>query len=450
MRQLARIAATLACLAGVTLIAAAPASADSIVYLDDGNVWLTSPDRAKQYQVTFDGGWDAPSQADDGTIVAAKGQMLVRMDRSGRVIGAPIRALGGASGTIPGETFKLFGPFDPEVSPDGKRIAYWATAYNPSSTGEIVWTDWRDVSLVTPSDRFHMPRANWITSVKSPSWIGNDRLLVAGSGLTNYNFETWQPGIGDDYLQWWFRYVYAIEADHELSRDGRKLVSVAQTNGLSSPANTLHYFYVPGPASTAGPYPETWKEDAPRPPAGEPRCENVRDSSVRNPTWAPSGSAVAYEDGDGIWVQQVPDLAATTCAGMSETLLLPGAKHADWGPADVVLSQKPGGASPAPAPGAGPGGTHASPLRAAVVPRQATRRRGLSVRLSLSRPARVTIEVCRRVGARCVGRVVRKVVRARAGTSRTLVPLRHVAEGRYTVRIAPAGGAAVTRPVLVR
>jgi hypothetical protein len=135
------------------------------------------------------------------------------MDRSGRVIGTPVPALGGASSTIPGETYKVFGPFDPEVSPDGRRIAYWATAYSPTSTGEIVWTDWRDVTVVTPSDRFELPRANWITSVKSPSWIGNDRLLVAGSGLTNFNFETWQPGVGGDSLQWWFRYVHAIEAD---------------------------------------------------------------------------------------------------------------------------------------------------------------------------------------------------------------------------------------------
>ncbi len=458
MRHFIRTAATLAALTVVALAAASPAAADSIVYLRDGNVWLTSPDATRQYQVTFDGGWDSPSQADDGTIVAAKGRQLVRMDRSGRVIGTPVDALGGASGTIPGETFKLFGPFDPEVSPDGRRIAYWATAYNPSSTGEIIWTDWRDVSLVTPSDRFELPRANWITSVKSPSWIGSDRLLVAGSGLTNFNFETWQPGIGDDHLQWWFRNVYAIEADHELSRDGRKIVSVAQTNGALSPANTLHYFFVPGPAFTQAPYPETWTDDAPRPPAGQARCENVRDSTVHNPTWAPSGAAVAYEDKDGVWVQQVPDLATTTCAGMTETLLLPGAKHPDWGPADVDLSQTPsagGGVPTTPGtPGSGrpPGsrGTTAAPLKGVVVPRHASRHGGVRIRLSLSRRARVTIVVCRRVHGRCAGRAVRTSLWATAGRSATVVSLRRLPVGRYTVRITAATGRPVVRPLRVR
>jgi hypothetical protein len=57
---------------------AATAGADSIVYVKDGNVWLTSPDAAKQYQVTFDGGYSSPSQADDGTIVALRGKQFVR------------------------------------------------------------------------------------------------------------------------------------------------------------------------------------------------------------------------------------------------------------------------------------------------------------------------------------------------------------------------------------
>jgi hypothetical protein len=65
------------------LALAATASAHSIVYIKDGNVWLTSPDAAKQYQVTCDGGYASPSQADDGTIVALRAKQFVRMDRSG-------------------------------------------------------------------------------------------------------------------------------------------------------------------------------------------------------------------------------------------------------------------------------------------------------------------------------------------------------------------------------
>jgi hypothetical protein len=390
------------------------------------------------------------------------------MDRSGRVIGTPVPGLGGATGTIPGETFKLFGPFDPEVSPDGRRIAYWATAYNPSSTGAVVYTNWRDVALVTPSDRFEVTRANWITSVKQPSWIGSDRLMVTGSGLTNMNFETWMPGIGDDYLQWWFRYVNAIETDHELSRDGKKLVAVAQTNGAASAPNTLHYFAVLGPAWTPPPYPNTWMNDAPRPPAGEARCENVRDSIVHNPSWAPSSTAVAFDDKDGIWVQQVGDLPAD-CSGMGEKLLVPGGAHPDWGPADVDLAHKPAGpgagagtpgqgppsgpgagaGTPNPRPPSGPSGP-ASALQRLTIPNQATRRSGVAVKVLLARAARVTVTVCMRPRAACRGRAVKRSVAARAGTTRIPVPLRRLRAGRYTVVVTVAGAAPVLRPLTVR
>ena len=50
--------------------AAAPAGASSLVYAKDGNVRLTDPSGGKQHQVTFDGGYSSPSQADDGTTVA--------------------------------------------------------------------------------------------------------------------------------------------------------------------------------------------------------------------------------------------------------------------------------------------------------------------------------------------------------------------------------------------
>jgi hypothetical protein len=179
---------------------------------------------------------------------------------------------------------------------------------------------------------------------------------------------------------------------------------------------------------------------------------------VRNPTWSPSGSAVAFEDGDGIWIQQVPDLASTTCAALTERLLLPGAKHADWGPADVDPSQKPGAAGGPPAapgvvtprPPTGSGVGRRSPLRSVAVARHAARGQGLRVRLSLRRPARVRIVVCRYVRARCVGTVARTVVKARAGSTTATVTLRRLPVGRYTVRITPAGGPTITRPLRVR
>src|SRR5687768_3913137 len=59
----------------ILLIPAATASADSIVFVKDANVWVASPDGSNQRQLTRDGTADhpyrSPSQADDGTVAAS-------------------------------------------------------------------------------------------------------------------------------------------------------------------------------------------------------------------------------------------------------------------------------------------------------------------------------------------------------------------------------------------
>jgi hypothetical protein len=97
-----RLVLLLTCL--VVLAFAASASASSIVYVKDGNVWLTSPDGATAYQVTSDGGYSSPSQSDDGTIVALQGKLMVRMDRSGHRLNEPVAGVG-TTQTSGGDTF---------------------------------------------------------------------------------------------------------------------------------------------------------------------------------------------------------------------------------------------------------------------------------------------------------------------------------------------------------
>ena len=69
---------------GLALALPATAHADSISYLKDGNVWLSSADGARQFQVTSDGGYSNASQSDTGVIVATKGHRLYRFARTGR------------------------------------------------------------------------------------------------------------------------------------------------------------------------------------------------------------------------------------------------------------------------------------------------------------------------------------------------------------------------------
>src|SRR3954451_22920456 len=95
----------------VSLAAVVPAQADTLVFVKDNNVWLSNPDGSGQYQVTLDGSADnpylSPSQADDGTIVAARakpnGGPLYRLRQNGDLVN--MIPVGGM----------LAGPFAPQV-----------------------------------------------------------------------------------------------------------------------------------------------------------------------------------------------------------------------------------------------------------------------------------------------------------------------------------------------
>ena len=106
----------------VALAVAAPAaSADSIAYVKDGDVWLSTGDGARQYRVTATGGYSDVSQADDGTMIALSGVRLHRLNRQGKVLAdfdTPV------SDTRPAPAKTFYGPFDPAISPDGKKVAY--------------------------------------------------------------------------------------------------------------------------------------------------------------------------------------------------------------------------------------------------------------------------------------------------------------------------------------
>src|SRR5689334_14017999 len=189
--------ALLAALAALAIPAAA--SADSIVYLKDGNVWLSSPDASKQYQVTFDGGYSSPSQANDGTIAAIHAKQLVRLDRSGHVL-STIDAVGSDGNP------NFFGPYEARISPDGTKIAYWFgsyTSYTGPGTGCSSTCEYGHLesqSTWTYADHFTDPssQSDYYKGITQPEWLSNDRILAG------YDFWmtlwTWKIGTGHGYV----------------------------------------------------------------------------------------------------------------------------------------------------------------------------------------------------------------------------------------------------------
>lgn len=458
------------------LAAAAPAAADSIVYAQGGNVWLTSSDGAKRYQVTFDGGYDSPSQANDGTIVALHGKQLVRMDRGGRQIGAPVAGMGSTQGT--GDQF--YGPYEPRVSPDGKRIAYWFGQYSKYFSYGCNCYLWRveSQSTWTWSDRFTDPttEGDYYKGITQPEWLTNDRALAAYGGFSQ-NIWTYKVGTGRGYTgnsaQVWFGYQdpnpdewgvhnYYDFGDPALSPDGRKL---ALTDGGDANTNTrLWLASVDGPAWVGEPpYENDYMNDPlPKPPTM--RC--VKDLGVVvNPTWSPDSQKLAFSVADGIHVYGVPE--GIDCSAVTDRLIVPGGAQPSYGPADVNLAQKP-----SPPSAGGNGGTRGAtgggrgakltvgrltlrPTRFRAAGRGAAiaRRAGTVASFRLSAPARLRFTVTRTNGRRVrgsirtAGRPGRNRLRftGRVG-GRTLRP------GRYVLRLSasPLKGRGAARPVAAR
>ena len=106
---------------GLVLLAPAVANADSIVYIDQGNVWSAAPDGSHKVQLTTGGQWHSPTQADDGRIAAVQGtgpiQVMARDGQPLHTITTP-PAKSGDGGTFAPRPVQL------SFSPDGTKIAY--------------------------------------------------------------------------------------------------------------------------------------------------------------------------------------------------------------------------------------------------------------------------------------------------------------------------------------
>jgi hypothetical protein len=436
--------------AAALAVAAAPAGASSVVYVKDGNVWLTDPDGAKQYQVTFDGGYSSPSQADDGTIVALRARQFVRMDRSGRQLNAPVDGIG----TDPGGG-QFYGPWEPKVSPDGRRIAYWFGQYSEyyNSGCNCYLFHLENLSTWTWADHFKpYTDDGQYKGLESPSWLTGDRLLATYSGF-HENVWTWKldSGHANYDAQWAFSVqdsegTYYDFGDAEVSPDGSRFAATA--GGDATTNDQLFVGTTNGPLWVGEPPYDNGLSPLPAQP--DLRCGGTLGKIV-SPTWAPDSREVAYSLGDGVHVLGAGDLA--DCRALTDRTIAPGGSEPDWGPADVDPSK-----APSPPKAAGPsGGSQESGPRTTKLaltgvklrprafaaarrgPGVIAARAGTTLRYRLSEPARLTLTV-RHAGRH--GRKVRGQLKTAGrpgvnGVRLTGRIARHsLAPGRYKLRIA--------------
>ena len=187
-----------AAVAGLCLaIVPAAASADSLVYVKSGNVWLSQPDGSGAYQVTTDGTPDSPyrspSQADDGTIAAGHRDDIVRMTQNGTVLNRidPPGLTNSVSHHMDGP------PVDVAISPDGARIAYTLVSYEcpvGASCGA------RAATAYTAADHFTAPAAGGTTYFTNPSWVTSTRTVQFGGYGSQVNLHD----VGSANAKHWF------------------------------------------------------------------------------------------------------------------------------------------------------------------------------------------------------------------------------------------------------
>lgn len=295
------------------LCAPAVASADSIVYIDGGNVWSASPDGAHKVQLTDGGDWHSPTQADDGRIAAVKGALgpIRVMARDGR----PLHTITTETAkTGNGGTFAPR-PVDLSFSPDGSKIAYAYVAMScpPGSTctdQQATFYTRADVTQATPQSEWGNQGG-----ASDPEWITNDRTLVQSAshvdidplGGGDYSYTKWVVG-GKDF------------GDPELSRDGKRLATTFDYG-----ANKFLAFYVVnGDPRTELP-----------PPVPTAVCNtDGGDEKAADPSWSPDSSSVAFQDRDGINVVRFSAFGLDGCAVASHRVLSATGSTPDWGPAD--------------------------------------------------------------------------------------------------------------------
>jgi hypothetical protein len=214
----------------VFLVAASPAAADSILFVRDGNVWISTPDGSTERPLTAGGGFSSPSMADDGTIVALRGRSFVRLRPDGAAIGMPLEAIGGG-------WVVASGPYDARVSPDGLKVAYWFTGRRrfclpPQPACSLQDTD---VSAYAIANRVTDPlELGVVRERRQPSWYGAGRALVFRHGTgTGETVSVNRGGRGEADDQGWFSYDDGTPLEQgQLDHGGTRLGAVAGGNQI--------------------------------------------------------------------------------------------------------------------------------------------------------------------------------------------------------------------------
>ena len=308
-------------------VAACPAGAraSSLLYVQEGNVFLSEPDGSGAYQVTLDGSvadpYQWPTAADDGTIVALRGSgseaRFYRMQQNGTLLNPPFGSA--APGTA---------PLAPVISPDGRLIVYWfvtvvSCPFCPVGTSAA--------TLYSYADRYTSPHELGVElSLHAPAWASNTRTFGVFASTARYDAQI--PGANNN--EEWFSHTALPSEGSFLEIESASAVGrLAMVRGVGD-ARTLYFLDAPGGATQTPP------------PLPTLPCVGGGPTRFEDLSFSHDGRMLAVGIPEGILLLQLPASLEGNCGLITQQLVIPGAVQPDLGPAPI-----------APAPRGGPGGS---------------------------------------------------------------------------------------------
>ncbi len=359
----AALAAPLLVLASLTVQAtAAPAqaaTADSLVFLKDGKVWVSGSDGSGARAFTTAAyGWSSPSMDDLGNVVVVGGLARVNADGTdsdgsseiyrfapdGNQVGAPIPTWGSYSSPA----CPTYGPTSARVSPDGSKVAYGIWSCGAFSYTAL-WTPITSSGLSFPNQTLGQE------DFYEPHWVDNNEFVVSHAGMTVTSTQSrWfvhALSAGDDVGPGWYDdRITGTGSQAVINRSGTTM-AVLSDDGADwldgHPREVQLTLW--SAASLAAATTSGWNLDC----TVALSAATTTDPHHLSPSISPDGTRLYWGDDSGVEMAQIAD-RSNGCASVHPTLVVPGGSQpfvsAGALQAPDPTPQQPGGGTTPPPP----------------------------------------------------------------------------------------------------